>query len=123
MTLMKIRLELARDRDFPQGSPGHGYELVAPLDRTGHIDAGEWQRQRARCIVRRFWGGEDQEIGHLIHTRDRAWAFHYDIEGDAERDEPGYRFQGHVFKPGEYVSVREQDGRLRAFKVAAVLPA
>ena len=31
MTLRKIRLELARDHDFPDGSRHHGYELVAPL--------------------------------------------------------------------------------------------
>ena len=34
----RIRLNLARSKEFPQGSPRHGYEFVAPLDAQGHID-------------------------------------------------------------------------------------
>ena len=39
MTLSKIRIEMARNHDFPEGSALHGYEFVAPLDKKGHIDA------------------------------------------------------------------------------------
>ncbi len=35
MTLKKIRLELARDREHPEGSNRHGYEFVGPLDARG----------------------------------------------------------------------------------------
>jgi hypothetical protein len=28
----RIRLELARSKEFPEGSATHGYEFVAPLD-------------------------------------------------------------------------------------------
>ena len=38
MTLKKIRLELARDREHPEGSSRHGYEFVGPLDKEGHLD-------------------------------------------------------------------------------------
>ena len=38
MTLKKIRLELARDREHPEGSARHGYEFVGPLDEKGHLD-------------------------------------------------------------------------------------
>ena len=34
----RIRLNLARSKEFPQGSSRHGYEFVAPLDAQGHID-------------------------------------------------------------------------------------
>jgi len=37
--LKRIRLNLARSKEFPNGSARHGYEFVAPLDDTGHIDA------------------------------------------------------------------------------------
>ena len=40
----RIRLNLARSKEFPQGSQRHGYEFVAPLDRNGHIDAALWNR-------------------------------------------------------------------------------
>ena len=120
MPLKKIRLTLGRDRDFPQGSDRHGYEFVAPLTAEGHIDAEAWRKHRNACRVRRFWVGEDEEIGHLVHTKGRRWAFHYDVRGQAEDDEPGYKFDSHLFQPGEYVSITEHDGRLRTFRVASV---
>lgn len=123
MTLSIIRLELARDAKFPAGSPRHGYELVAPLTADGHIDPEAWPEQRERCRVRRFWAGEDDELGHVVRRKGGAWAFHYDLAGDPEEDEAGYRFDEHLFKMGEYVSLREPDGELRTFKVVSVLPA
>jgi len=122
MSLKRIRLTLARDPDAPVGNDHCGYQFVAPIQADGHIDVEGWRKHKADCSVRRFWQGEDDEHGHLIHTRGRTWAFHYDIDGDADDDEPGYKFDSHVFKPGEYVSIREHDGRMRTFKVAAVEP-
>ena len=37
MSFNKIRLELARDHDFPDGSRERGYEFTAPLADNGHI--------------------------------------------------------------------------------------
>jgi hypothetical protein len=34
--LKRIRLHLARAKEFPSGSASHGYEFVAPLDSKGH---------------------------------------------------------------------------------------
>ena len=55
MTLNAIRLELARGKEFPEGSQAHGYEFVAPLDASGHFDAAEWKQAHDKCVVRRFW--------------------------------------------------------------------
>ncbi len=118
--LKKIRLNLARTKEFPQGSARHGYEFTAPLDETGHIDAALWKKERDHCRVRRFWGDEVEEIGHLIHRPGGSWAFHYDIDGDDD-DEAGYRFGAHAFTPGEYVSIKDEDGDLHTFQVVTVL--
>ncbi len=120
MTIMKIRLELARDHDFPSGSPNHGYEFTAPLNETGHIDPAEWHKERDHCRVVRFWQGEEDEVGHLIRKPGGSWAFHYDILGDEDDDEAGYRFGDHAFAPGEYVSIKEHDDVLRTFRVVTV---
>ena len=122
MSLVSIRLNLARDPDFPQGSRAHGYEFVAPLDADSHIDAEGWRKHRKDCRVRRFWPGTDDELGHLVHTKGRTWAFHYDVVGDEDDDEAGYRFDSHRFAPGEYVSIREHDGVTRTFRVESVKP-
>ena len=63
MTLKKIRLELARDREHPDGSNRHGYEFVGPLDEQGHLDAVAWKKYRERCRVKRFWLNEADESG------------------------------------------------------------
>lgn len=84
----RIRLELARSKDFPKGSATHGYEFVAPLDSAGHIIPALWQKYRDRCRVFRFWGDEEQ-TGLLLHKPGGAeharWMFDYD--GGAKHDD------------------------------------
>ena len=124
--IKRIRLELARSKDFPSGSRRHGYEFVAPLDETGHIDAKLWQQHRDHCRVRRFWVGEDEQIGRLVHKPGGAeharWVFDYDATR-VDDDESGYRFGAHKFALGEYVSIKDEDGELHTFQVASVQPA
>lgn len=121
MPMRRIRLELARDPEFPAGSRERGYEFTAPLDADDHIDDAEWKRNRDKCRVRRFWGGQEDEVGHLVRKPGGSWAFHYDIHGDEDDDETGYRFGSHAFRPGEYVSLNEHDDVLRTFRVVTVM--
>ena len=119
--LKRVRLELARDPGHPAGSPAEGYEFTAPLDDGGHILPEEWVKNRDLCRVRRFRPGEADDIGHLVRKPGGSWAFHYDINSDEEDDEAGYRFGNHAFLPGEYVSVKEDEG-LRTYQVKRVAP-
>jgi len=48
MSFNKIRLELARDHDFPDGSRERGYEFTAPLGKEGRISQSDWKTNRAR---------------------------------------------------------------------------
>jgi hypothetical protein len=118
--LRRVRLELARDHQFPNGSKDRGYDFIAPLDEKGHIDPAAWKHLRDRCRVRRFWQGEPELVGHIVHGPGGSWAFRYDIHGSPGLDEKGYRFDQHTFNPGEYVSINEHDGTLRTFFVASV---
>ena len=122
----RIRLNLARSKEFPGGSSRHGYEFVAPLDAAGRIDPELWGRHREHCGVRRFWPGEPDQVGHLVHRpggkEHSRWVFDYD-ETAEEDDEAGYRFAAHPFVPGEYVSIRDEDGDMHTFQVVSVEPA
>jgi hypothetical protein len=124
--LKRIRLNLARSKEFLQGSTKHGYEFGAPLDANGHIDVALWREHREHCRVRRFWEGEDDQIGLLVHKpggpEHARWVFDYDQTAEDD-DESGYRFGAHVFRPGEYVSIRNDDGEMHTFVVASVEPA
>lgn len=123
--LKRIRLELARSKDFPDGSSNHGYELVAPLDADARIDPALWRKHREHCRVRRFWGN-DEEVGHLLHKpggpEHAQWIFDYDNAAEYN-DEFGYRFGTHAFRPGEYASIRDEIGELHTFRVVSVTPA
>ena len=106
--LKRVRLVLARSHDYPNGSARCGYEFVAPLDDSGHIDANAWKTSREKCHVRRFWDDGDERSGLLRHRpggqEHASWIFDYDIDDD-EDDEKGYRFASHAFVPGEYVTL------------------
>jgi hypothetical protein len=119
MSLKRIHLELARCKEFPEGSRAHGYDFVAPLDEAGHLQADVWRQERQRCRVRRFWNGDTDEVGLLVHKRGGTWAFDYDPENSVD-DEPGFKFDRHFFVPGEYVSITEHDGVQRTFRVVSV---
>jgi hypothetical protein len=117
---------LARSKEFPSGSARHGYEFLAPLDDNGHIDPQLWHRQREHCRVRRFWDGQPEQNGRLMHKPGGAeharWVFDYDLSR-VDDDEAGYRFGSHAFIPGEYVSITEDDGDVHTFRVVSVEPA
>lgn len=121
--LKRILLNLARSKEHPDGSARHGYDIVAPLTPEGKLDLEAWRHARAACRVRRFWAGEKDELGHLVHRPGGAggatWAFDYDPAASGD-DEAGYRLADHVFSPGEYVSVRDEEGELHTFKVISV---
>ncbi len=123
--LQRIRLQLARSKEFPSGSARRGYELVAPLDERGHIDAELWRRHQKECRVRRFWDDEEDAIGLLVHKPGSAeharWLFDYGA-GANEDEEAGYRFGEHTFATGEYVSIHDHGSELHTFKVTSVQP-
>jgi hypothetical protein len=118
--LKRIHLTLARSKEHPQGSSRHGYEIVAPLDPDGRLDPLAWKQVRQSCKVRRFWAGQPDDVGHLVHRSGGAggatWAFDYD-ETTLDDDEAGFRLGEHVMAPGEYVSVRDDDEVWHTFKV------
>jgi hypothetical protein len=121
----RIRLHLARSKEFPNGSLRHGYEFVAPLDAHGHIDATQWRTHRPACTVTRFWNGEDVQTGQVVHKpggqEHTRWVFDYDFNR-IDDDEAGYRFGTHTFAPGEYVTISDQD-QPHTFRVVSVEPA
>lgn len=121
MALRRVRLELARTGEFPEGSRNHGYEFVAPLTDDGRLDADGWRARRDACRVQRFWAGEDDQYGRLVHHRGHHWAFHYDGTPN-EDEEPIFRFDQHRFAVGEYISITEHDGVQRTFRVVQVGP-
>lgn len=121
MTWQRIRLELARSPNFPEGSTRHGYEFVLPLDEGGKLDRKAYDAAPQRATVHRFWEGEDDMVGEMQRTGRGRWVFSYE-RGTAD-DEPIPRLPEHVFREGEYIAVREPDGDEHTFRIVLLQPA
>jgi hypothetical protein len=113
----RIRLELAREPDHPEGSAEYHYELAAPLLADGRIDVEGWKVHKDNCRVVRFQPGEDQVAGHLLRRPGGSWAFHY----HQGADEAGFHFGEEQFRAGEYVSLRSGKEE-HTFRVVSVEP-
>lgn len=114
-----IRLLLAREKGHPGGDDDHGYDIVAPLNEAGKIDAEIFKAHRDACRVRRFRPDEDDAVGKLVHGPGGRWSFDYD-EARSDDDEVAFRFGDETFVIGEYISIREDDGDMHTFVVAQV---
>lgn len=112
-----IRLELAREPGHPEGEARQGYDIVAPLDDAGRLDAAAWKRERGRCRVRRFMKDQTLSIGALRHGSGGRWTLELDPVGQVETV-TGFRLQDEAFVTGEYVSLTEPDGREHTYVVA-----
>ena len=121
--LQIVTLHLARSSEFPQGSADRGYEIVAPIDASGHLDPREWRKVRAQCHVRRFWRDEGERRGMLLHRAGGANGATWRIEYDGQSpEEKGVHLETHRFAEGEYVSLRGEEGQLKTFKIARMRP-
>ncbi|WP_374368045.1 hypothetical protein [Dongia sp.] len=116
--LKKIRLELGRTKEQPEGNPRCGYEFWAPLTADGHLDEAAYKAVKAECRVHRFWEGAMPEHGHLQHLGPDRWVFSYAPGKDD--DEPAFKLDKHRFEVGEYVSLTEHDGVTRPFRIVAI---
>ena len=118
-----IILRLARTKGFPEGSLRRGYDIRAVLDGGGRLNVDAWHDHRTAFRVQRFWDDEPVRNGTLVHRAGGAggatWAVHYT---GSDEDEAGFRLGEHVMQPGEFVSIRDDDGVMQTFKVAEVGP-
>ncbi len=114
--MRKVRLELARCHEFPEGSREHGYELEVPLTPAGKLDHESWLKHRHGATFRRFWGDEENR-GELRHDH-RGWFF--SLAPASPEDEVIFRGDEHRFAAGEYLSIKEHDGITRTFRVTSV---
>lgn len=110
-----VRLELARNPGFPEGSPARSYIVHVPIDLNDRIDAKALKHDGIRATVRRFWPQEPDLIGHIVRSNG-DWAFSY--RDGPEDDERLFRFGDHPLIEGNYVTVSEPDGDVLAYRVA-----
>jgi len=119
--LMQIIMDLAREPGHPHGDAQHGYLLHLPLTEDGRIDEGKFEHVAGICTVRRFRPGEPPRNGRVCRDGGGEWSFDYDDRQEFD-DEVGFRLADERFMPGEYISIREDDGVMHTFQVISVRP-
>ncbi|MFT3728124.1 MAG: hypothetical protein QM759_09900 [Terricaulis sp.] len=105
----RIRLELAREHDHPEGDRRKGYVIIAPLTPKGAIDLDLFHEHRTECAVMRFAPDVESQEGFLRRRPGGSWSFHYDLAEAQEDDDSLFKLDQHRFTPGEYVTVAEDD--------------
>jgi len=121
-----ITLTLARCPEFPLGSSKHGYVITAPLDADGYLDTDARKTAQSLCLARRFSPDEKDRFGRLLHRaggpNGATWVIDYDPNATTD-DERGFRLEAHQFVPGNYVSIRDDEGNLTTYQVSRVIDA
>lgn len=118
-TLYRIELELAREPGHPSGDQHHRYRLHLPLTADGHIDAAGFRDMPDWCRVVRNRPGEEEAHGRIERGPGGRWLFDY-ADASTRDDEVGFRLSEERFVPGEYVSIREDDGKTHVFRITSV---
>jgi len=119
MALHHIRLELAREPDHPHGNADDGYDLVLTLDKDARLDAAAIAAAPENTRVRRFKGTQTLAIGQLTRAEDGRWVL--DLPGE-DTDAEGFRLDDEQFVVGEYVSLAQPGGDMRAYRVTLAQP-
>src|SRR5690606_1971514 len=119
MALHHIRLELAREPDHPHGNADDGYDLVLTLDKDARLDAAAIAAAPQNTRVRRFKGTQTLAVGQLTRAEDGRWVL--DLPGE-DTDAEGFRLEDEQFVVGEYVSLAQPGGEMRAYRVTLAQP-
>ena len=118
-----VTLVLANGPGFPQGSPDHRYEIGGTLTPGGHLDPEAWLADPAPWRARRIWPGEAPRGGDVQYDADTGdWSIRlYPGPGEAA-DAPVHAVLRNVgqLRPGEYLTIREPDGREYGYRVVGV---
>ena len=119
MTLHHIRLELARGPEHPHGDPADGYDLVLALDQKAMLYTAAVAVAPENTRVRRFRGTQTLAVGQLTRAEDGRWIL--DLPGE-DADAEGFRLEDEQFVVGEYVSLAQPGGEMRAYRVTLAQP-
>jgi hypothetical protein len=113
--MARIVMVLASAPGKPAGNVGHRLELTAVLTPRAGLDAAAYG-ETPWPAVRLLPDGARRQAA-LVRVEE-GWA----LQGPAGEDSALWAFEGRVFRPGEYVTVRRAGGEELVFRIVEVGP-
>jgi hypothetical protein len=110
-----IRLELARTRDYPNGSPGRAYMLHLPLDGASRVDEQAVLESPGRATFSRHWASDPDESGHL-HRCGQRWLMRSPGRADRSIDLTDW-----PLRLEQHISLFGEDGMTLPLRVVSVV--
>lgn len=122
ITLSRITMRLARNpgTPWPEGDEARGYVLTAPLTVDGFLDEAAWRETKDQCTVRRFSPDLPEARTGRLARRGDNWFFDYDRD-DTDDDQSVFKLGLHRFRPGEYLTIRDEEDEPLTYQVREVV--
>ena len=120
--MAKVTLVLASGPGFPNGDPDCRYEIEVTLDGTGRLDPEAWYADPNPWPARRHWRGEWPRDGDVqLDEETGAWSLRFFPKPGEAGEAPPYEvIRTNVpMRPGEYLTIREPDGREYGFRIVS----
>jgi hypothetical protein len=111
----RIRMVLASAPGEPAGNVDHRLELTAALTPQAALDEAAYGAQPWPAL--RILPDGTRRSAALVRV-EGGWA----LQGPAGEDSALWDFEGRVFRPGEYVTVRRAGGEELLFRIVEVGP-
>ena len=117
-----VTLVLASGPGRPEGDPEMRYELDVALDPAGHLDPAAWLADPAPWPARRYWPGQGERRGEVLHDPDGGWTLRFFRTESQAPDAPISDVVGvaSLMRPGEYVTIKEPDGQAYDYRIVNV---
>lgn len=122
MATVTVLLALTAGPGFPEGSPGHRYEIELALDAAGRPDGAAWEADPEPWRARRIAPGVASVEGDVQFEPDSGWSIRFYGAAADSPDAPETRFDcgAEPVRPGGYVTMIEPDGAEFAYRVVGV---
>jgi len=104
---------LAGGPDCPAGDPAVTLELLAPLTADAQIDPAGYALGADYCRARLLRAGREDWSLRLARVEE-GWALR------SADDEPQWRFDARLLRPGAYLTLHRPDGAEFTFRVVNV---
>lgn len=118
-----VTLALVSGPGLPAGEhPERRIELEAVLDSSGRLDAGAWQADSRPWLARTVAPGAAPVEGDVQFDPDQGWSLRFWAGTTEGPDAMPAQFDpgADPIRPGEYVTLRQSDGRQFGYRVVGV---